>query len=288
MGGTPPRVPGNYAEEMYLSLRQDIKRLSWNLSVNPHIPESERDLEKTRIEKGFTDTDPTWQREYLGKVGSYDTEALVLRFTPANHYTESQLATWINGQPITDIFLSGGVDYGFDDQDSCVIHLASEHKGERFVLYEYKGNRTGITDFADKMKLGIARIAKDPLLAKVNKQFTWYCDTEGLGKKITFELAQQFGLSVSPAYQGQPEIMVEMMQDDVRTGRFKVHAPQTIDGKEVVSIMEEEARKIVFARDEQDRLTRRIDDEVFHPEAMKSNLYSLRYIWLRSKVKMGA
>ena len=288
LSGTPPRIEGSYQEAKYSENNGQIARYNWNMSVNPHIPHHETILEET-LEKDFAGNanDTVYQREHLGRIGAYDTEALVLRFTPANHYTDAQLSAWINGQPITDIFLSGGVDYGFDDQDSCVIIMASERKGERFLIYEYKGNRTGITDFADKMKLGISRVASNPMFAKIGKQFTWFCDTEGLGKKITFELAQQFGLSVSPAYQGQQEVLVEMLQDEVRTGRFKVRAPQTIDGKEIVSLIEEEARKIVFARDESDHLTRRIDDDIFHPEIMKSVLYSLRYVWLRSKIKMG-
>ncbi len=78
-----------------------------------------------------------------------------------------------------------------------------------------------------------------------------------------------------------------MLQDDVKRGRGKVRRPQTIDGKKIESELEQEARKIVFARDERDVLTRRIDDDAFHPELTKSVLYSLRYVWLKSKVKMG-
>ena len=222
-------------------------------------------------------------------MGSYDVEALVLRFHEGNYFDDAQLPAWINSQPVTDLFFSGGIDYGFDDQDSCVIFLASVSKGERFLLYEYKGNRTGITDFADKVKRGIALVAGNPIFPKaVEKQITFYCDTEGLGKKITYELAQQFGLSVQQAYQGQPDIMLEMLQDDVKTGRVKVRRPQEIDGKKIESELEQEGRKIVFARDPvTDALTRRIDDEAFHPEVTKSVLYALRYVWLRSKVKMG-
>lgn len=289
LGGTPPRIPGNYAEEMFLSDRKDICRLNWNMSVNRHIPESERDLEKTRIEKGYGVNDPTWLREYVGKVGSYDTEALVLHFHEGNYFDEADLPAWINSQPITDLFFSGGIDYGFDDQDSCVIFLASQSKAERFLMYEYKGNRTGITDFADKVKLGISRVAGNPIFSKaVDKQITFYCDTEGLGKKITYEFASQFGLSVQQAYQGQPDVMLEMLQDDVKMARVKVRRPVVLDGKKVESELEQEGRKIVFARDPvTDALTRRVDDDAFHPEITKAALYALRYVWLKSKVKMG-
>ncbi len=288
LSGSPPRIEGSYQEEKYTSDNANIARFNWNMSVNPHIPRHETILQETLANDfGGNANDTVYLREHCGKIGAYDTEALVFRVQPGNYYQEAQLAAWINSQPITDIFFSGGVDYGFDDQDSCVIIMASVNKRERWLIYEYKGNRTGITDFANQMKLGISRVASNPLFAKLDKRFTWYCDTEGLGKKITYELAQQFNLSVAQAYQGQPEVMVEMLQDDMKTCFFKLPAPKMIDKKEVVSILEEECRKIVFARDESDHLTRRIDDEIFHPEELKSVLYAMRYVWLRSKAKMG-
>jgi hypothetical protein len=288
--GSPPRIEGTYFEEKYLEANPHVAKFNWNMSVNPHIPNHETILAQIlKDEFRNNPADTVYLREYEGRVGVYDTEALVFRITPGNHYQETQLATWVASQPITDIFFSGGIDYGFDDQDSCAIMLASENKGERFLLYEYKGNRTGTADFAAQVKRGIAQVAGNPILAKLPafQQLTFYCDTEGLGKKLTYDLASQFGLRVAPAYQGQPDLMLEMLQDEVKSLRFKIRAPQQIDGKDVVTLFEEEARKIIFARNEADELTRRIDDEIYHPELTKSILYAMRYVWLRSKIKMG-
>ena len=289
--GTPPRIQGSYFEEKYLEINPLIARCNWNLSVNPHIPNHEKILAKILADEfGGNENDTVYQREYLGRVGAYDTEALILRFTDANHYTDAQLAEWINSQPPSDIFLSGGIDYGFDDFDSCTITLASERKPGRYNIYEYKGNRTGTSDFVNRMKLGITQTASNPILAKINKNFTWFCDTEGLGKKITYDLASQFGITVAPAYQGQQDLLLEMLQDEVKNGWYKTRAPQTIAGKLIISEIEQEAKYMVFARNEElpgQPLTRRIDDDVYHPEILKSVLYSLRYIWLRSKAKLG-
>ena len=289
MGGTPPRVPGNYAEEMYLSNRDDIKRLSWNLSVNPYIPAEERDLEKTRIAKGFKETDPTWLREYIGKVGSYDVEALVFRLEPANHFKEAQLVNWIASQPVTDIFLAGGIDYGFDDFNSAIIVLASESKGERFLLAEYKGHRQSTSEFGNEIKRIMGLVVGNPILRAISKQLTFYCDTEGLGKQLTHDLASMYGLSVQQAYQGQPDLMVEMLQDDIKDARFKVHEKQIVSGEEIIGPFEQESYKIVFERDPvTEQLSRRIDEETgIHPEITKSVLYAMRYVWMKSRVKPG-
>ena|GEM_PF-2566736 len=289
LAGTPPRIEGSFIEEKYTEDNPHMARFNWNMSVNPHIPHHETVLQETLGNdfKGNAN-DTVYLREHVGKIGAYDTEALVFRITAGNYFQEAQLPAWIASQPVTDIFFSGGIDYGFDNFDSCVIIMASERKPERFLFYEYKGNRQGTADFASQVKRGIAQVMGNPIFAKFpHKQIMFYCDTEGLGKQLTFDLAQQFGIPVSPAYQGQPDLMVEMLQDDVKTCRFKVRMPQKIDGKEIVGPFEEETRKIIFARDEADHLTRRIDDDIFHPEEMKSIIYAERYIWLRSKIKMG-
>lgn len=286
LAGTPPRVPGNYAEEVYQSNRKDVKRLNWNMSVNPHIPASERDLEKTRIQKGFSPTDPTYQREYKGVVGSYDVEALVFKLGLGNHFEEAKLKEWIDSQPITDIFFAGGLDYGFDDFDSASVIMASQSKGERFLLAEYKGHRQSTSDFGNELKRITNLVVSNPFLKEIpDKRWTWFCDTEGLGKQLTHDLASMYSIPVQPAYQGQPDLMVEMLQDDIKESRLKVHAVQQVNGQEVVGEFEKETRKIVFERDERDQLTRRIDDEAFHPEITKSVLYAMRYVWLKSQVK---
>ncbi len=286
LGGTPSRVQGNYAEEQYAENGPQTHRANWNMSVNPYIPHHETILEEVLEEKGWTKDNQVYRREYKGEVGVYDTEAVVFRMQARNHFQETDLPAWIASQPAADIFFSGGIDYGFDDFDSCTINAASVNRPERFTLYEYKGNRAGISDFAAQVKRGISLVAGNPIFTKLpNRSIPFFCDTEGLGKKITYDLAQTFGISVQPAYQGQQELLVEMLQDEVSSGRLKVRQPQVLDGKEIVGPFEEETRRIVWARNEKDELTRTIDDDVYHPEIMKSMLYSFRYIWLKSKVK---
>nr|MDD5304499.1 DUF5681 domain-containing protein [Elusimicrobiota bacterium] len=158
LGGTPSRVQGNYAEEKYAENGKQTARFNWNMEVNPHIPDHETILDRVLEEKGWTKDNQVYRREYRGEIGVYDTEAVVLRMQPRNHFKESELAAWVASQPAADVFYSGGIDYGFDDSDSCAIIMASVNKPERFTLFEYKGNRTGIADFAAQVKRGIAQV----------------------------------------------------------------------------------------------------------------------------------
>jgi hypothetical protein len=271
LGGTPPRVPGNYAEAMYMSMRQDIKRLSWDMSVNPHIPESERDLEKTRIQRGFTENDPTWQREYLGRVGTYDVDALVLRLKDNNAFTDEELAAWIASQSVADIRFTAGMDFGFEDADALAIIAYSITKPERFLVYEWKARRQSTEEIAAATRAGIEYISKSPMFERVeNKSLQIYADTGG--NKITpNDLAVTYKLPIQPAYKAEKEMGFELLQGEARVGSFKARREGPLW---------EECLRTVYARDEQDRLTRTIDDETYHPDMIPAVTYGMRPVWM--------
>lgn len=267
LSGTGPKVRGTYWEELWTNYK--ALKLNWNISDNPFIPDYEKVLEEIKKEKGLTDSSPLFLREYLGKI-SYDDDALVFRLTPDNFYTDAELDTWINTQPITDIKFSAGLDYGWSDADGFAITMFSTSKPEKFLLYEYKGNRTGITELADKIKEGInfinTRFSNIP-----DRHFYIYSDAGGAGKKISYELSTQYNLPCLDAYKVDKDFQVEMLQEEVRTGHLKVR-----EG----SPFAEEALKTVFARNDKDELTRVIDDDTFHPDLMDAIRYSLSTIWV--------
>ncbi len=269
LAGTGPRVAGTYWEELWKKNGPNTLCLNWNLTNNPFIPDHQNVLNKIKEEKGLTDSSPLFEREYLGKI-SYDMDALVFRLTPDNYYTDAELDAWINTQPITDIKFSAGLDYGWSDADGFAITMFSTTKPEKFLLYEYKGNRTGITELADKIREGInfinTRFSNIP-----DRHFYIYSDAGGAGKKISYELSTQYNLPCLDAYKVDKDFQVEMLQEEVRTGHLKVR-----EG----SPFADEALKTVFARNDRDELTRVIDDDVFHPDLMDAIRYSLSTIWV--------
>ena len=143
---------------------------------------------------------------------------------------------------------------------------------EKWLIYEHKGNRSSITDLADKIKAGINYVNTNPIFQSIpDKHFYIYSDAGGTGKKISAELSMQFGLPCLDAYKVNKDIAIEQLQEEVRTGNFKVK-------KE--SIFADEADKTVWARNDNDELTRVIDDNTFHPDLLDAILYSLRYVWI--------
>jgi hypothetical protein len=271
--GTGPRVRGTYWETLWTQDNGALK-LNWNITDNPFIPNYKEVLDKIKEDKGLTDTSPLYVREYLGQI-SYDDDALVYRLEDDNFIVEQEMLNWMATQPVTDVQFSAGLDYGFDDADGFAIVMYSiSNPSRKYLVYEYKGRRTGVTELVDAIKAGIEYINTDPKFANLtNKDFNIFADTAGGIKKISFELSTQHNLPVLDAYKANKDFGIEQLQEDVRKRNFKV-----IKG----GVFENEALKTIFKRDELDNLTRTVDDTAFHPDMLDAVLYALRPIYMFS------
>ena len=103
-----------------------------------------------------------------------------------------------------------------------------------------------------------------------NDEFKIYCDYAGAGSKITFDLRNSYNLPVVNAIKQDKDGAIDMLQEDIRKGRLKLEKDSPFD---------EEAKSIVWQRDENDVIHRVIDDDAFHPDVADAVLYSLRPCW---------
>lgn len=279
LSGTPPKVRGTHWETMW-SDTEKYKglRLNWNISENPFIKNYQSVLDEIKEKKGLTDASPLFIREYLGRI-SYDEDAMIYRFTDNNFYTDDQLKTWIMNQPIADVKLVAGLDYGFADSDAFSIICYSINKPEKFVLYEYKANRTGITELVQGINRGIEVVNNLPAfnpnlpgIGGLDKFFYIFCDTNE--QKISVELRNQYGLMTNNAYKYDKKLAIEMLQEEVKLGNLKV--------RDKNSHFYQESLKTIWKRDDDDNLTREIDKS-YHPDMMDSIIYALRDGWRYKK-----
>jgi hypothetical protein len=278
LAGTGPKVRGTYWEAFFLGVWADGRplyqdnsfRINWNLSQNPFIPDHETALADIRKEKNLTENDPLYIREYLGRI-AYDDDALVLRLGEKNAFTDADLVAWIKGQPVTDVRFTSGLDFGFEDADAFEIIAYSVSKPERFLVYEWKARRQGTEDIAEACRNGIAYLQTSPIFREVvNKDLQIWADTGG--NAITpYDLSTTYKLPIQAAFKAEKEMGFELLQGEVRTGNFKARK----DGP-----FWEECLKTIYKRDEQDNLTRTIDDETFHPDAIPATIYGMRNIWM--------
>ena len=277
--GTGPKSKGTHWEFLWNSESKQMKKWNWNLSQNPFIINYEKVLDKIIEEKGLTLDSPLIQREYLGLI-AYDTDAMVFRLEDKNYFTDAELMTWIDSQPIDDLKFSSGLDFGYEDADGFSIILYSKTRPEKFVIYEYKARRTGITDLVTAIQNGLSYIKNDPIYQPIpdTNKFTYiHYDTGGAGKKIGSEFKSQYQLPTLGATKHNKKMAIELLQEECRTGNFKVRR----DGP-----FADESLKTIWARDDNDNLTREFD-ESYHPDIVDSTLYALRPIWTGKGIKLN-
>jgi len=271
--GSGPRTRGTFWEKYYTNPSPSGLRLNWNLSFNPHIHNFTKALEEEKQKHALSDTDPIFLREYLGLI-VYDDDALVYRLKPENFYSDEEIDSWLMSQSPEDVKFVAGLDFGFRDSDAFTVIMYSEKANEKFIVYEYKQNGTDVTTLCEAIKAAKDYIKTSPKFSRsYHKDFDIFADTSD--QKISLELSHRYGIMVHNAYKYDKALAIQMLQEEVRKGNFKIRK-----GSE----FEEEALRIIFKRVEQEGvpsvLTREIDDDVYHPDLMDSILYALRSYWL--------
>lgn len=271
LGGTGPRVRGTFWENIWEN-DPGAQKLNWNLTHNPFIPDHDTVLAKIRADKGLTEHDPLYLREYMGKI-AYDDDALVLRFKEENYYEPEDFVRWVNAQPRSDIRFVGGLDYGYSDSDAFVILCYSESKPEIFVVYQYKASREGLETLKRGIEDGIEFIKTDPMFNSIPQSVMEdiYIFADSSDGRASHDLSLSTGLNIYSAMKHDKQAGVDMAQDDVRRNLLKI--PKVKDG---MSPLEDEGLKTVFLRDDNDRLTRELDDDTYHADMLPAVIYAAR------------
>lgn len=256
--GTPPRVAHSYGEKCWNE--GGWIKFHWTMFENPYIPAPKQYLEEMCASKGISIDSPFVQREFFGKIGVYDTEAMVFR----GRTTYDQ---WLNEEKITDISI--GVDYGFSDFNSIITLAYNRHTKHSWVVLESKFNRAGVSEI-------IAEIQKHYEYAKklccknlivISEHVKIYCDTNE--ESITYDLMLKYKLPAYNCYKYDKAYAIEMLSEELRTGRMSI--PRG-------GILDDEMEQILYKRDEDtDTIIPVIDEDIgIHPDATMALLYASR------------
>lgn len=260
--GTPPRVPKTFFEQMWNS--EAFKQYTWSIVDNPYIPNSVEFITEMSEKRGLTLEAPFIQREYFGKMGSYDTEAMIYKgrkYFPQNEAKEDIIPTY----PITDIAI--GIDYGFSDYNAIIGLAYNRNLKKGYFFTEDKFNKSNVTALVAATK---DAMEKAKVLARKNNMdlgnIEIVADTNE--EQITFELSTQYGLPARNAYKYNKEMAVAQMADCLRGGHILMK-----EG----GILDEEMETLIYARDEEDSILPIIDDDLGgHPDAADAALYAFR------------
>lgn len=260
MYGTPPRIRGTFWELEWGNANIDACRRSWSMFDNPFIANANEQLETVLKERGWSVNDPIVQREYYGRI-VYDDEALVLKVKDSNYYDDAKLKAWVEQHGAT-VRATVGLDLGYEDADAVCVLLYSERDEKIWLVHEKTVRRQSIDD-----TVAMAHEALD--IAAIYSQAKTYimADMGGLGKKIGEDMYYKHKLPIMPAEKSSKEAAIENMQSDINASRMMIRKGGEFDT---------DAMKVVYGRDELDRLTRIVDDNVYHSDIIDSVLYAHR------------
>lgn len=211
------------------------------------------------------------RRFYDGEYAS-DDGIRVYTFPPDGYYLQADFDTWVKDTGPGNVRMTAGLDLGFEDADGFAIIAYSMADKKRWLIYEYKARRSGLSELARAVDAGLI-YARDlaERLSLPTFDIRIYSDTGGGGAKMVYDLRTVYKLPVLPAYKRDKLAAIELLQDEVREGRFMVPA----DGA-----FSQEAEAIVWTKDpETGAIVRAIDDRQYHPDLMDAILYAMRAVW---------
>ena len=240
------------------------------------------------------------RRFYLGEY-SDDNELQVFSIPPEGYYGGNMFEEWVEKVRPHNVRLVAGLDIGFEDADAFAVvayvpklrqeagpHDAMERlrtgdveplpdrklTEKRWLLYEYKARRTGLSELAEAMRSGLATVDKRCRDIGISQAPQIYGDTGGGGAKMIYDLRNIHKLPVRPAYKRDKLAAIELLQDEIRAGTFMVPA----DGS-----FANETEATIWKKDpDTGEIIREIDDKAYHPDMMDAILYSMRAVWVSS------
>ena len=258
--GTPPRLAKTYGEKCWSE--SGWKRFHWTMFDNPYMPEPMNYLEDYCKNKGITMDSPFIQREYFGKIGVYDTEALVFKGRQTyNKFDENE--------PITNVAI--GVDYGHTDFTAVISVAYNKTEKKSWITKETKFNRAGVSDIIEAVIEHYNEAKKLCNLNHISKDCIYiYADTDR--QEITQDLITKYNLPAFNCYKYDKMYAVGLLAEELRTGRMKI--PNN-------GILDEEMEQILYQRsDDDDSILPAFDEEIgIHPDAAMALLYASRKVF---------
>lgn len=238
---------------------------SWTTQDNVRCPWIWEEVQKHKKRMRWSDTHPTWQREYLGQWVP-DDEAMVYSYVPSNTdgrcNWEPDFAEPAFGLPADhDWSYLLGLDLGYHDATAFVVAAWSETHPVLHYLYTEKHPKLNIESLAEKLK---------QLETKLGVKFdARIADTGGLGVFIVKSLSQVYGIPLLAAKKTEKHAHIKLLNSDLEMGRVKVPAGDPL--------AEEWATLMWANKDKEAAAFRKKEDPRLDNHAADAALYLWRY-----------
>jgi hypothetical protein len=177
----------------------------WSVFDNPHMPHARKFVDDLMKRKGWTEDNPTYQREWCAKWVE-DKDALVYKFDKNKNIFDKlpKDNDW------TKVL---AVDYGWHDKTAFAVVAYHPKIPQAYVLHA-KG-------YGEMIPARIAIVIKR-LMEKYDPALI-VADTGGLGKTITEEMRIRYGLPIHAAKKTDKLAYISLLNGDFIDGNLFVH-----------------------------------------------------------------
>lgn len=204
--GTPGIKPSGYFFDVTTGAKKGFSVHKWSILDNPYIPNSKAFIDEMMANKGWTEQNPTYRREWLGEW-VLDLDAMLLKFhRDRNTYSEKP-----KGPSWNRII---GIDYGWHDETAFVVLSYSDAHPHIFVEHAESHPEMIPSKIAAKLHALIETWSPISIVA----------DTGGLGKSITEEMRQRYHLPIKAAEKSEKATNISLLNGDLIDGKIFIKA----------------------------------------------------------------
>ena len=200
--GTPhPKLAGYFYEQD--QILHEYTKFHWTVYDNVFMPHAKEWVEKKKLEKKWTETSPTYVREWLGQW-CHDPDAMVYKFNPRTNvvYTNSKYQNYIIG-----------LDLGW-------------HDATTFSILGYNDNHHTAEIVESTKHIHLIPSVIATMLQALQKKYNpikIVADTGGLGKSIVEEFRQRYSLNIIAAEKTDKMSAIELYNSDLLDGVFYIN-----------------------------------------------------------------
>jgi hypothetical protein len=177
----------------------------WSVFDNPHMPHARKFVTDLMNRKGWTEDNPTYQREWCAKWVE-DKDALVYKFDKSKNLFK----TLPKENDWTNIL---AVDYGWHDKTAFAVVAYHPHLPQAYVRHAI--------GYGEMIPARIAIVLKR-LMEKYNPAMI-LADTGGLGKTITEEMRIRYGIPIHAAKKTDKLAYISLLNGDFIDGNLLIH-----------------------------------------------------------------
>lgn len=204
MAGTPGPICAGMFYDATTDVDKGFSVHRGTVLDNTYLPNAAAWLAKKRRDRGWTETDPRYLREWMG-IWMPDNNSLIYRYIadtadynilPTHHVWEYVL----------------GVDFGFNDATAFVILAFSRTCPDVYVVDQWQKSEMLLTDIRVRIEWLMTQYRFTRIVG----------DQGGLGKTFIEEFRQRNSIPMIGAEKAHKFDYIELLNSDLATGRLRV------------------------------------------------------------------